>query len=414
VPWYTGTVRALVFDLSIPKYLLARAVGRRVPGLFYGPGSCFTLREDVPTPVAPSGDFALLAPRLTGLCGSDLGAIFFKSAPSLSAFASLPAVFGHEILADVAERCEGSEVREGDRVVIDPWLSCEVRGVSDCARCALGEYATCERAGIGPRKGLMLGASRELPGGFGQRMVAHASQLFRVPDRLSDQRAVLTEPLSVAVHAVLRHPPQGAERVLVIGGGAIAFGTVWALRELYPEAHVTLLALEDYQLALGRALGAQRTVRPSAHEDLLATLGREIGSPLLRPVLGRPFLAGGYDRVFECVGSAPSLDDALRVTRAGGTVVLLGAAGEIPKLDWTFVWTKELHIVGTLAYGSEPFRGGRQRTFAITLELLTTSAAPIERLVTHAFPLGEYGRAIETNLDRRGTASVKTVLDPRR
>jgi threonine dehydrogenase-like Zn-dependent dehydrogenase len=146
----------------------------------------------------------------------------------------------------------------------------------------------------------------------------------------------------------------------------------------------------------------------------VVALGLAIGSHVLRPVVGRPFLASGFDRVFDCIGSAQSLGDALRVTAAGGTVVLLGGAGELPKIDWTFVWAKELRVVGTLAYGYEAFHGERRRTFEVTLELLAGTRLPLASLVTHTFALEEYGRAIETNLDRRGTRSIKTVFDPRR
>lgn len=407
-------MRALVFDFSIPKYALAKALGRYVPGLHYGPGACFSLRDGVPEPAPPSREFARLAPRLAGVCGSDLAMIFFKWSPALSAYASTPAVAGHEILADVVAPCEGSTLKEGDRVVVDPWLSCAVRGAEPCTRCAIGEYATCERAGTGPRKGVMIGASRELPGGFGERMVAHASQMFRVPDGVSDARAAMCEPLSVAVHAVLRQQPVGGERVLVIGGGIIGLATVWALRELHPSVHVTLLALEEHQLAAGQALGAARCVRPERGADVVETLGHDLGTTVLRPLIGRPFLAGGFDHVYDCVGSQRSLEDALRVTRAGGTVVLLGAPGVVPKLDWSFVWTKEIRIVGTYAYAYDEFGSTRRRTFEITLELMTTSRAPLESLVTHTFAMSDYAKAIEANVDRRAHRSIKTLIDPRR
>lgn len=407
-------MRALVFDLSIPKYLLARAVGPRARALHYGPGSCFDLR-DVPAPVAPSRDFAALLPTHTGVCGSDLAAVFFKSSVTLSAFASFPTVFGHEVLARVVDPPANSALRAGDRVVVDPFLSCAIRGVEGCPRCAEGSYATCERTGTGPLRGMMLGACSALPGGFSERMVAHRDQLFRVPDGVSDEVAVLTEPLTVGVHAVTRHPPRGAERVLVIGGGVIAFAVTWALRELYPDVEVTALALEDYQLDLASRLGAQRTHRPG-RTDTVHDLGAALGSRVLQPTLGRPFLVGGFDRVFDCVGTRESLDDSLRLTRAGGTLVLLGCAGEIRDLDWSFVWSRELTIAGSLAYGftDDPRVAppSRRRTFALTLDLLTTTARPLRDLVTHTFPLERFGQALEVSLDRRGARSVKAVLTP--
>lgn len=408
-------MRALVFDLSLPKYALARVAGRipgaRTAGVYYGPGSCFALRE-VPAPTPPSEDFALLAPTQVGVCGSDLAAVFFKTSVALSAVASLPAVFGHEILARVLQPPRGSALREGDRVVVDPFLSCAIRGADDCARCAAGAYATCLRAGTGPRKGVMLGACGSLPGGFCDRMVAHAAQLFRVPDSVSDTRAVLVEPLTVAVHALLHNPPAPGARVLVVGGGPIALAAVWALAELFPSAHVTALSLEDYQLALAERLGAHHTLRPEGREDVLVRLAAETGSALLKPVLGRPWLAGGYDLVVDCVGSARSVDDALRATRPGGTVLLVGCAGEIPRLDLSFVWAKELRLVGTLAYGHATLPGAdaARRSFDITLELLQGTARPVEALVTHRLPLEAYGQALELSLDRRAHRSVKAVL----
>ncbi|MEZ4409228.1 MAG: zinc-binding dehydrogenase [Polyangiales bacterium] len=342
-------MKALVFELSVPRYLAAKALGQRFKGLHWGPGSCFDLRE-VPAPTPPSRDFARLAPTHVGLCGSDLAAILFKSSTSLSAYASFPAVFGHEVLARVFEPPAGSDLRAGDRVVVDPFLSCEARGATDCRRCAEGAYATCERAGVGPRKGMMLGACADLPGGFSESMVAHRGQLFRVPASVPDEVAVLTEPLTVAAHAVLKNPPRDGASVLVIGGGVIALAAVWALAEFFPACRVTLLAMEPYQLELGLALGAAKGILRGKGE-VLTELGADAGSGLLRPVMGRPFLASGYDQVIDCVGSRDSLDDALRSTRAGGRLVLLGCAGELPKVDWTFVWSREVTIAGSLAYG---------------------------------------------------------------
>src|SRR5215472_9358083 len=209
-------MRALVFDLSMVKYLVAKAVGPKVRRLYYGPGTCFALRE-APEPALPGDDWVRLKPRLTGFCGSDLSAIFLKTSPAMSALslgAGERAVVGHEVLADVVEVGSGAkgQVKEGDRVVVDPVLGCDVRGEPRCERCAVGEYATCTRFGTASPRGIMLGACTHLPGGFGESLVAHKSQVFRVPASLDDGIAVLTEPLTVAVHAVLRHPPKDGER----------------------------------------------------------------------------------------------------------------------------------------------------------------------------------------------------------
>jgi threonine dehydrogenase-like Zn-dependent dehydrogenase len=239
-------------------------------------------------------------------------------------------------------------------------------------------------------------------------MVAHASQVFRVPDSVPNEVAVLTEPLSIAVHAVMRHPPKDGDDVLVVGGGMIAFAVVWALKELCPGARVTLFTVEKYQLPIATALGADRAWSPEGG-SLLTQAARATSSQVLKPVIGRPFLAGGFARVFDCVGSKASLDDALRVSRGGGTIVLVGNSG-VMSLDTTFLWNKELKVEGTVFYGTEDFRGRRARTFDATLELLASTKKPLASLVTHTFPLERYADAIAVNLDRSEHKSVKAVF----
>ena len=94
-------------------------------------------------------------------------------------------------------------------------------------------------------------------------------------------------------------------------------------------------------------------------------------------------------------------------------MVLVGAAGILPTLDLTFVWSRELKIEGTVFYGHEDWKGGRSRTFDATLELMTTTTAPLGSLVTHTFRLEEFAAAIDCNVDRRENKSIKAVFDLR-
>jgi threonine dehydrogenase-like Zn-dependent dehydrogenase len=210
----------------------------------------------------------------------------------------------------------------------------------------------------------------------------------------------------------MSHRPKGKESILVIGGGVIAFVTLWALKELFPECRVAISANERYQMAIGRSLGADVALGEDGQRDLLTAAAKDLGTAELRPMVGRGFLGRGYDRVFDCIGSKESLDAALRVVGPGGTVVLVGAAGIVPGLDLTTVWTREVKLEGTVYYGWEEWRDRRLRTFALTLELLASTKRPLGALVTHKFTLDEYEQAIRVNLDRRGTSSVKAVLSP--
>jgi threonine dehydrogenase-like Zn-dependent dehydrogenase len=414
-------MKALVFDLSIPKYLFARALGPSRKRLHVGPGTCFRLDEI--TPVAPHDrEWSRIAPKFVGVCGSDLATIFFKLSPALSALSSTPTVLGHEIFAHLVDRPEGGTdaigrpLGEGARVVIEPFVGCAARGISEasaCASCRRGAWSTCERQGTGPRRGIMLGSGAEIPGGFAERAIAHRTQIFAVDGRIANDRvAALVEPLAIAVQAVATHAPEDG-RVLVIGGGPIGLSIVWALSRLRPKVEITLITVEEFQLAHATRLGAKRALTKPKEEDVVELLAREVGSPVLKPVLGRPFLAGGYDAVFEAVGLPSTLDDALRVTRPGGRVILAGCQGVVPAIDLTFVWSRELALFGTVGYGFAPGPdGARRRTFDLTLDLIAGDEARLAPLVTHVFALEDYAAAIEASVDRRASGSVKVLIAP--
>jgi L-iditol 2-dehydrogenase len=239
-------MKALRFDLSMPRLVIGKALGRFTDAVVFGALSGLSL-EEVPDPALPGPGWARLEVLMCGVCGSDIAGLTFKSSPSLEPFLSFPAVLGHEVLARLVEVGPSvTRMKVGDGVTVDPSISCVVRGRTageQCASCAPGLPATCARAGEtgGPSptgaplaRGLLLGANSDLPGGFGERMVAHHSQLFPIRAAIEDMLAVLTEPLSIGVHAVLQSHPDPAAATLVIGSGSIAFGTVWRPRARPP------------------------------------------------------------------------------------------------------------------------------------------------------------------------------------
>ena len=405
-------MRAVVFDLSIAKYLAAKAAGRMVPALYDGALSCVSYREDEPSPDLPADDWVRLRPLMTGVCGSDLAMVYFKASPALTPFADRRFVPGHEVIATVEEVGRTvTQVKEGDRVAVDPILRCDLRGAPLCPRCQLGEYSTCERAGTGPRRGMMLGTSADLPGGFSEQMVAHESQLFVLPDSVSDARGALTEPLAVAVHAVMRSRPSPGDRVAVIGGGPIGLATIFALRMLVDEIEIASLVRTPGQAELATAMGADEAWT-SGGEPVVERAARLTGASILEPELGPPFLAGGFDAIFDCAGNTESFGQSLALARGGASLVLLGAAGVLPKVDLTLLWYKELRLAGTLGYCYESLGGKRRRTFDITRELLTATDRPLEKLVTHRYGLHQFQTALRTCRDRKRADAVKVVIMP--
>jgi threonine dehydrogenase-like Zn-dependent dehydrogenase len=253
---------------------------------------------------------------------------------------------------------------------------------------------------------MLLGTTRGTGGSWGEEFVAHESRLVRVPDAVSDEEAVLVEPFACAVHAVRANLPAAGERVLVIGAGAVGLLTAAALAALAPAARVTALARHAFQGSHAERLGAAQVVM--ARGDYLPALADAAGTRLLQPILGRPVGVGGFDKTFVCIGGARGMEDAMRFTRAGGTIVLLGNSSTMRGLDWTPLWLKELTVRGTLCYGAHASAGAD--AFAEAAALIAGGTVAVKPLVTHAFPLAEYRRALETAMDKGGARSVKVAF----
>jgi L-iditol 2-dehydrogenase len=415
-------MRAVTFDVTIPRYLLARSAGRVSGSVIHGRMSAVRLRHVDPPPL-PGRRWVRLEVLRSGICGTDLSTIEFSASPTLEPFASFPAVLGHEILARVLE--VGPEVRRverGQRVAVDPVLSCEVRGYAPaaaCRSCAGGAPNTCENAAEpGPglidgepiAPGLTMGFHRSLPGGWGEQIVAHEAHLFPVDDALEDHAAALIEPLAIGMHAALGSPPRGEGPVLVIGSGPIALGAIWALRATGHAGELLAQTKRPHEARLARQLGASGVVTPGdAARDALIETGASAYMPLVGPEV---YAGGGFPLIYDCVGSAQSLDQALRFAAPRGRIVVLGCAAKIPKLDLTFLWNRELDVKGYVCYGTERFRGAARHTFEVTQELLLETGAPVQEMVTHVFPLRQYRDALATAFNRAKSGSVKVLLDP--
>ncbi|HLQ61461.1 MAG TPA: zinc-binding dehydrogenase, partial [Candidatus Acidoferrales bacterium] len=300
------------------------------------------------------------------------------------------------------------EVEGGGRVVLEPALGCAVRGLEPlCPRCAEGRPGLCQNVTEGAvGTGLQTGYCADTGGGWGEVLVAHRSQLHPVPDSLSDEAAVLVEPLACCIHAALRGGAGKDDLVVVFGAGTIGLLTVAAVRAFTPPRRLVAVAKHPQQRQLARELGADQVIAP---DEVFQRVRFASGARRLDG-MGGPLLLGGADVTFECIGRAPSLNDAVRLTRAGGTVVAVGMPGE-EKVDWAPIWQRELTVLGAYAYGLEKVGKKTRRTFELALE-----AAPelhLERLTGPLFTLGEYREAIEYALAAGRLGAVKVAFDLR-
>jgi len=123
--------------------------------------------------------------------------------------------------------------------------------------------------------------------------------------------------------------------------------------------------------------------------------------------MDRPILLGGADLTFECTGSARGLNDAVRFTRAGGRLVVVGMPAE-EKVDWGPIWQRELTVTGAYAYGTEQTG---ERTFE--LAIAAASDLALDRLTGPLFSLGDYRNAIAYALQAGRLDAVKVAFDLR-
>ena len=390
---------ALEVFRSVPRYVAARTVGKRFPGLLAGPVAPLRLvnRDD---PRRPAEGWARVSTRMSGICGSDLATISGRSSFYFSPLVSMPFVPGHEVVGELQDDVDG--LPRGTRVVLDPVLSCAARGVEPCRSCAAGATGRCDSVTVGHvSPGLQTGYCADTGGGWSGQFAAHRSQLHPIPEGISDRKAVVIEPLACATHAALRAAPEPGAAVLVAGAGTVGVLTLLALREFTEAGRITVVAKHPKQRDLAKRFGATAVVDIRGAIGAVRRAGR---AHRLKPERGGEFLLGGVDVAVDCVGSRSSLDLCLRTTRAGGRVVLTGLPTSGP--DLSPLWFRELQLVGAYATGKEQVHGDRQTTFDLAVEL--ASDAPIEDVVGAVYPLRSWRRALDHAFDagRLGTAKV--------
>jgi threonine dehydrogenase-like Zn-dependent dehydrogenase len=252
----------------------------------------------------------------------------------------------------------------------------------------------------------MTGFCATTGGSWSSTFVAHRSQLVRVPDRVSDENALLVEPFATGLRAVLRNRPSAGAQALVLGSGAVGICVVAALRLFGDGIRIVAVAKHPFQADLARRYGADVVVPPGDEGGLADVLGAR-----LHPyIMSSSLVSGGADVVYDCVGGNTSLDTAIRFTREGGSTVMLGQVGIPRAIDWTSLWYKEISIRGSYAYGWETWHGRRERTFQTAMDVLRAAELDLAPMITHLFRLEEYRQALSMATHKSRHGLVKAVF----
>jgi threonine dehydrogenase-like Zn-dependent dehydrogenase len=407
-------MKAIVFHYSLPRFAFAYLLGIITPRAYLGALGPLAF-EEIPDPELPGDDWAVVRTRLCGICGSDLKEVFLEGSfdNPLTALISFPAVLGHEVVGTierVGPRVTGRRV--GERVVLNPWLSCEPRGITPpCDACMRGQYFSCRHFTDGRLPpGIHIGNCRGAPGGYAPFLAAHQSQLFPIPDAVSFEQAVLADPFSVSLHAILKSPPGEGELALVYGCGTLGLLSIIILRALFPATRIIAIARYPHQEELACELGAGLVIRPRDQVEIIETIAGTVGAPVLRPLKGKPWLLRGVDVIYDTIGSPESFEIGVRVARPKATIVVTGV-DKPARFEWTPLYFKEIALVGSNAFGVENFEGAPLHAMEIYLHLLTQKRLDTARLITHRFPLDQYQDAFVVGRQKHKNRTVKVVFD---
>jgi threonine dehydrogenase-like Zn-dependent dehydrogenase len=343
-----------------------------------------------------------------GLCASDLSLLFVQVDPSVAP-AALPGnrrfYLGHEVVSVVEAVGAGvTRVRPGDRVVMDTrfigphCLSQEIE--PPCRHCAEGQHGLCENASANREP-------RGKGGGWGDGYTAHETEIYRIPDDLPLDAATLVEPMAVGVHAVLRRLPHEGDHVLVLGCGIIGLLTLQAVRAVAPGCRVTAVARYTHQAEAAHRLGASEVVTRADY----ATAAALSGARHYSAALNKGMLLGGFDLIYDCVGSAETLEDSLRWSRAGGAVVVVGIEFAPQRVDHSPIWYQEVDLIGSLAHGVDEWQGQRRHTYDWVIDWLRDGRLRADGLITHRFRFEQFREAVTAAMSKGRQRAIKVVFN---
>jgi len=366
--------------------------------------------EDIPEVNLINENWVKIKVELGGICGTDLSFLAMRNSMCLSNLVSFPCVLGHEIVGKIVELGEGVEdLAVGDRVVIDEILGCKAREIELCKACEAGDYSLCSNMDKGVvSPGVLIGFCKETGGAWGEYIVAHKFQVFKIPDALSYEEALIAEPLACAIHGVLKKVPKENNTCVVVGCGTIGLSTIFALK-YFSKCKVIAVAKYPFQSELAKKMGADEVflVKKDLH---IKKIARKLGCRLLSPAMEKTFpIGGGADIVIDSVGNASSLTDCLRLVKSKGTIIMIGYPAYI-NVDWTPMISKEAKIITSSIFSYENINGEKKRTLQVALDMIASGDNSINELVTHKLPLEEYKEALNITINKAEHNATKIAF----
>lgn len=316
--------------------------------------------KDVPKPVPGTGE-VLVRVDACGICGSDVH--YWQHGRIGDFVVKEPMVLGHEAAGTVAAVGDGVDnVKVGDIVALEPGITC-----MKCDKCRSGLYNLCPE--------VQFFATPPVDGAMKEFVVHPAELAHPVPAGLSAQVASLAEPFSVGVHAIRLAGFQTGQKALVLGAGIIGICVMIAAFEA-GASEVAIADIQDIRLKRAKDLGATEVIN-SKDSKLKSQY---------------------YDAVFECTGAPECAVNAIKATRSGGNIVLIGmGANDMTQVPLLEVVCREISIHGSFRY---------RNTYPVALNIIAKHKELFSKLITHNYTIDEAEKAFQTALQDPSACKV--------
>ncbi len=355
---------------NIPRYAKACVLT--------GPGT-FEIRDNIKV-LMPEKDEVLCRIHAVAICGSDPEIIRGDLAGSWPP--SYPFIAGHEWAGEVV--AAGSEVQSfkpGDRVAGEAHKGCGY-----CENCKKGRYTICLNYGntnTGHRHyGFIVN------GAYCQYQKYSIRSISKMPDNVSFAEAAMCDTSGVALHGIELSGITAGGTVAIIGPGPIGLCAM-RLAKAMGAARIIVVG-RGSRLKAAEGFGADKCVDFTSTDPVAAV--RELTEGL------------GVHEAFECSGAEGTFNQAVRMVRKGGKVVLLGVATDnaVEKLPFKYITHNEIAIFGSRANPDVSQK---------VLNLMSSGQLKVSDLITHRFKLEQFGEALDTFVKRKENA-VKVILMP--
>ncbi len=315
--------------------------------------------EQYPTPKAGRGE-VIVKIKASGICATDVKTLLGQGLPK-----NLPTILGHEVVGEVFEMGEGvNGFNIGDRVAVYPIAVC-----GECYYCKNGKHNLCLKE---------FGLGHGIDGGFAEyvklpEQIAKIGGIVKIPDTLSYEKAVISEPLSCGIAALRANKVKPGDRVVVVGAGPM--GLIHLKVSKWAGATVIMADLLERRLDTAREMGADYCINVSEF-DLLEKVKEITGGT-------------GAEVVITSLGIPKVIEESFKLVRNGGVINIFGGppAGQPVMLDPRWLHYGEITLTGTFASTPQDFKKA--------LELIATGEIYVEDLISDRFTLDSMLNAVE-------------------